>query len=84
MMPRWSTDRITHEISRGDGGHGGADPKMQDEFIDCVLKGLRPRASGVDGAWSVAIGQACEIAREEGRVVKIREVLDVESDVLQG
>lgn len=82
MTPRWSQDRITHQLARGEGGHGGADPMMCQEFVACILNDRHPRASGVDGAWSVAIGQACEIARAEKRVVRIEEVLDVDSDLL--
>lgn len=53
------------------------------EFIRCIRKGLRPSASGIDGAWSVAIGEACERARLEHRVMKIAEVLDVTSPLLK-
>ena len=83
IQPRWTSDKITYQLRRPTGGHGGADPSMQSEFIRCVQNGERPSASGVDGAWSVAIGQACEIARAEARVVKISEVLDVDSDLLK-
>ena len=83
IQPRWTRDKITYQLRRPTGGHGGADPSMQSEFIRCVQNGERPSASGTDGAWSVAIGQACEIARAEARVVKISEVLEVDSDLLK-
>ncbi|GAF70899.1 unnamed protein product, partial [marine sediment metagenome] len=84
VSPRWSKDRTTHQISRGSGGHGGSDPKMCKEFIECILKDRRMTASGIDGAWSVAIGQACELARAEARMVNISETLDADSDLLKG
>ena len=83
VRPRWSKDRVMHNIHRDAGGHGGADPKMCAEFIECVQKGRRPAASGIDGAWSVSIGEACEISRAESRLVRISEVLDVGSDLLK-
>lgn len=83
VRPRWTKHEIVHHINRGSGGHGGADPLMCAEFVDCIQKGRRPTASGVDGAWSVAIGEASELARAEKRVVDISEVLDVDSDLLK-
>jgi predicted dehydrogenase len=83
IQPRWTKDKITHALKRPEGNHGGADPVMQAEFVRCVLKNERPSASGVDGVWSVAIGEACEISRAESRMVEIKEVLDVDSDLLK-
>ena len=83
LFPRWSQDRIHHDVGRGAGGHGGSDPKMVAEFVDCLVRKRRPTASGIDGAWSVAIGEAAELARAKGRVVKIADVLDVKSPLLK-
>lgn len=83
VFPRWTSDRIEHAITPETGGHGGADPKMCAEFARCILQNQRPSASGIDGAWSVAIGEACELARAEKRTVEISEVLDVQSDLLK-
>ena len=80
--PRWRHDVETYELDPGPGGHGGADPKMCAEFVECLLHERRPSASGIDGAWSVAIGEAAELARTERRVVEISEVLDVASPLL--
>ncbi len=82
VQPRWSTVRTVHDISALPGGHGGADPAMCAEFIRCIRRGLRPAASGIDGAWSVAIGEACERSRAGRRMVAISEVLDVKSPLL--
>lgn len=83
IRPRWSQDQSVHKLSRGAGGHGGADPHMCAEFMNCIRQGLRPGASGIDGAWSVAIGEACELSRTKKRMVEIREVLDVKSPLLK-
>ena len=83
IMPRWTQDRVTHHVKRDEGGHGGADPKMCAEFVRCIQRDERPSASGIDGAWSVAIGQACEVSRAEKRMVPIKDVLDVDSDLLK-
>jgi len=53
------------------------------EFLECMTRNLRPPSSGIDGTWSVAIGEACELSRAEGRVVPIKEVLDVDNDHLK-
>jgi len=83
VLPRWSSDRIEYKIAESAGGHGGADPVMCAEFVRCIKKGLRPTASGIDGAWSVAVGEACELARVKNRVVKVSEVLDLKHRLLR-
>jgi len=83
VRPRWTDERVEHRIEAESGGHGGTDPKMCAEFLRCILEKERPSASGVDGAWSVAVGEACELSRAEKRVVEIAEVLDVESELLR-
>ena len=83
FRPRWSSERASYKLTRPEGDHGGADTVMCGEFLDCVRNGRTPRATGADGAWSVAIGQACELARAEQRVVKISEVLDIKSLLLK-
>jgi predicted dehydrogenase len=84
FYPRWSADHTTYRVEpkRMD-GHGGADSAMCIEFVQMLKKGLRPSASGIDGAWSVAIGEACEKSRVKQRMVKITEVLDIQSDLLK-
>lgn len=84
FYPRWTTNRTTYRVEpKVRGGHGGADSAMCAEFVESIRKGLRPSASGIDGAWSVAIGEACEKSRTEGRTVKITEVLDIKSALLK-
>ncbi len=83
IRPRWTQDLTEHKLVPGAGGHGGADPLMCAEFVKCIRRGLRPSASGIDGAWSVAIGEACELSRTRKRMVEIAEVLDVKSPLLK-
>ncbi|MCK5804584.1 MAG: Gfo/Idh/MocA family oxidoreductase [Lentisphaeria bacterium] len=81
--PRWSTDEIIHKIGPRAGGHGGSDPDIIQSFLDCIRTGKKPRASAIDGIWSVAIGVAAEKARAENRVVEISDLMDVDSDLLK-
>ena len=83
IRPRWTQERTVHRVDREAGGHGGADEVMLAAFVECLTTGARPTASAVDGTWSVAVGQAAEIARTEKRVVEIAEVLDVGSNLLK-
>lgn len=83
FRPRWSQDQSIDKLHRGTGGHGGADPKMCAEFLDCLSRRKRPPSSGIDGAWSVAIGEACELSRTKKRMVRIDEVMDVKSSLLK-
>lgn len=83
VFPRWTQDRMVHEVTRGAGGHGGADPIMCRHFIECIQRGEPPRANGIDGVWSVAVGEAAELARAERRVVEITELLDTTHPLLK-
>ncbi len=83
IIERWNKIKTAFSIPPAMGGHGGADPAMCAEFVRCIEKSERPTASGIDGAWSVAIGEACEKSRKEGRTVKISEVLDVKNPLLK-
>ena len=83
FCPRWSGDPITCEVERESGGHDGADPKMLSNFIACLQSGERPLANAVAGIWSVAMGVAAEISREEKRVVELSELMDTGSDLLR-
>jgi predicted dehydrogenase len=48
------------------GGHGGGDPRIQEHFLDCVLRGERPLASLAAGRDSAAIAIAAEESAAEG------------------
>ncbi|MBN2448772.1 MAG: Gfo/Idh/MocA family oxidoreductase [Lentisphaeria bacterium] len=80
-MPRWSNDRIEHRIGPVQGGHGGSDPDIIRQFLASIRGGEQPRATAVDGLWSVAVGVAAERARQENRVVALTELFDTGSEL---
>ena len=82
FRPRWTKDVKTHEIAQEEGGHGGADPLMVQNFLDCIRKRAKPIANAADGAWSVAIACAAEMSREKGQVIEIAKIMDVKSRLL--
>jgi len=83
IYPRWTKNKVTHNLKRATGGHGGSDPDIVDRFLQSVLRGERPRAGVADGVWSLAVGCAAELARRERRLVEIRELMDPQSDLLR-
>lgn len=83
IMPRWTKNKISHHVENPPGGHGGSDPGLVGSFLGSILRGERPVAGAIDGIWSVAVSCAAELSREEGRVVQISELLDVNSELLK-
>jgi len=83
VHPRWGADLVTHSIARGKGGHGGADPMMFRNFVDCLRGKATPLSDVVDGLWAVAIGEAAEISRAEKRVVEIKELIGSDTGLLR-
>ena len=83
FMPRWTTDEESYEYGEQRGGHGGSDPVMLENFIACIRRKAKPIANAADGAWSVAIARAAEIARERNAVVEIGDLMDVDSPLLR-
>ncbi|MBT3378826.1 MAG: Gfo/Idh/MocA family oxidoreductase [Lentisphaerae bacterium] len=81
--PRWSKEKIDYQLDPGTGSHGGADPVMQQNFLDCIAAGDRPTANAIDGTWSVAVAVAAELSRAERRMVEISELMDPGSDLLK-
>lgn len=64
----------TYDIKEAEGGHGGADPVICEDFLDMVLEGKKPVATPLAGRMSVAAGCAgAESLRNGGRVVHITE-----------
>ena len=82
VNPRWSQDVVEHKVSRGQGGHGGADPTMVKNFLACLRGEEKPLSSPVDGVWAVAVGEAAEISREKKRMVEIKELVNPKSKLL--
>jgi len=82
-QPRWSTDRLECRIGPRKGGHGGSDPSIIQAFLDSIRTGRQPRATAIDGLWSVAVGVAAELSRAEKRVVELSELFDPACDLLR-
>ena len=57
---------VTYKMKPEKGGHGGADPKITEDFVNYVLDGKVPRASLLDGRMSVAVGCAATQSIREG------------------
>lgn len=69
------------KISKGMGGHGGGDQVLQDRIFrnPNIPDPMRHSAGTRDGAFSCIIGIAARKSIEEGRPVKIAELLDIKS-----
>ncbi len=62
----------TYEVKPSAGGHGGADPKICEDFLDMILEGREPLATPEAGRMSVAVGcAAAESLRSGGIPVDI-------------
>jgi predicted dehydrogenase len=83
FVPRWGGKPTRYQPDLSRGTHLGSDLRMVVEFLDCMQGIRQPTADGIDGVWSVAVGEAAEISRAERRVVEISEVLDVRSELLK-
>jgi predicted dehydrogenase len=63
---------ITYEMKKMTGTHGGADPRICQDFVNLVLYNKQPLTTPFAGRMSVAVGcAATESIREGGKVVKI-------------
>ncbi|MEH7012699.1 Gfo/Idh/MocA family oxidoreductase [Neobacillus niacini] len=63
---------ITYDMKKEQGSHGGADPKITNDFVDLVLYNKQPLTSPIAGRMSVAVGcAATESIRSGGKVVEI-------------
>ena len=74
VKPRWSQETATYVLPEDNSGHGGADTKLMDEFINVILHTTPNHASAVHGMYSTAVAQAAEISRREERLVRIEEL----------
>lgn len=65
---RWKNLGKTHEIdiSSVEGGHGGADPAMSEDFLDMLLKDKAPVSTPLAGRMSVAAGCAATESLRNG------------------
>ena len=74
VKPRWSKETATYVLPEDNSGHGGADTKLMDEFINVILHTTPNHASALHGMYSTAVAQAAEISRKEERLVRIEEL----------
>lgn len=75
---RWKNmaDQV-YDVKKFEGGHGGADPKICQDFIDMILKGKEPVATPLAGRMSVATGvSATESLRDSGTLRSIPDLPD--------
>ncbi|MGG1676194.1 Gfo/Idh/MocA family protein [Neobacillus sp. NRS-1170] len=65
---------ITYDMKKEQGSHGGADPKITNDFVDLVLYNKQPLTTPFAGRMSVAVGcAATESIRSGGKVVEISQ-----------
>lgn len=65
---------VTYDMKPEEGSHGGADPKIAQDFVELVLRGKQPLTSPFAGRMSVAVGcAATESIRTGGGVVEISQ-----------
>lgn len=70
---------ITYDMKKEQGSHGGADPKICNDFIELVLYNKQPLTTPFAGRMSVAVGcAATESIRSGGKVVEISQASTVE------
>ncbi|MCJ8008254.1 Gfo/Idh/MocA family protein [Lederbergia wuyishanensis] len=63
---------IVYEMKQMDGTHGGADPRICEDFVNLVLYNKQPLTTPFAGRMSVAVGcAATESIRNGGKVVRI-------------
>lgn len=69
---------ITYDMKKEEGSHGGADPKICNDFIELVLHNKQPLTTPFAGRMSVAVGcAASESIRSGGKVVEISQTSTV-------
>lgn len=76
LRPRWGgEDRLISVPPAPDGGHGGADPLLVENFLSSIRTEARSSSTARDGVRAVAVGQAAELSWREHRMVEIAELV---------
>jgi predicted dehydrogenase len=75
VKARWTGEEIIYNIPEVQGGHGGADPGLVENFVNVISKGLSNTSTAEHGRTSTAIGQAAELSRRENRTVQLKELI---------
>lgn len=70
---RWN--KSVREIKANDifGNHGGADPRMINDFMNMVRSGKEKESRIEDGAWALATGFAAYRSSDEGTWIDVKE-----------
>lgn len=77
LRPRWGESKFIDVPLPEEGGHGGADPLLIENFLASLKGEGQPSSSVRDGIKAVAVGQAAEISWREKRSVKIKDLVDL-------
>lgn len=77
LRPRWGENRIIPVPEAGEGSHGGADPRLVENFIASIQGGAPISSTVRDGLRAVAVGEAAELSWRQGRMVNISELVDL-------
>jgi predicted dehydrogenase len=84
LRPRWGANRSIPVPPAGEGSHGGADPRLLDNFLAAIRNKTTSSSTLRDGVRAVAVGQAAELSWREHRMVNITELADLNDPVLLG
>ena len=71
ITDRWTKENVTYEVPMADGGHGGADPLLLDNFIRTVKGEVKNLSTLEQGKLSTSIAEAAELSRERGETIKL-------------
>jgi len=75
LRPRWGSNKIIEVPPAPEGSHGGADPRLLDNFLAAIRGGAASSSNLRDGIRAVAVGQAAELSWRNHRMVDIRDEL---------
>jgi len=71
-VQRRHSDRVERiEVPAAPGGHGGGDPGIIDDFLQCILTGATPRSSGLSARDSTALAMAIEESAAQKELIEI-------------
>ena len=84
LRPRWGANRSIPVPPAGEGSHGGADPRLLENFLAAIRNKTTSSSTLRDGVRAVAVGQAAELSWREHRMVNIAELADLNDPVLLG
>lgn len=69
---------VTYDMKSEKGSHGGADPKIAQDFVELVLYNKEPLTTPFAGRMSVAVGcAATESIRSGGKVVEVSQTSSI-------